>query len=46
MEARASLLVLLGATLLGSLPAWGRALYGYGLDPLTVVTWRPQMPGS
>jgi len=35
-----SALVLVGATLLGSLPAWGRALYGYGLDPLTVVAWR------
>ncbi len=39
-ETRASLLVLVGATLLGSLPAWGRALYRHGLDPLTVVTWR------
>ncbi len=39
-ETRAGILVLAGATLLGSLPAWGRALYGYGLDPLTVVTWR------
>jgi drug/metabolite transporter (DMT)-like permease len=39
-EIRASLLVLVGATLLGSLPAWGRALYRHGLDPLAVVTWR------
>ena len=39
-ETKASLLVLAGATLLGSLPAWGRALYRHGLDPLTVVTWR------
>lgn len=33
-------LVLAGATLLASLPAWGRGIYRYGLDPLTVVTWR------
>jgi drug/metabolite transporter (DMT)-like permease len=36
----ASVLVLVGATLLGSLPAWGRAIYRFEPDPLTVVTWR------
>ena len=37
---RASALVLVGATLLGSLPAWGRAIYRTEPDPLRVVTWR------
>jgi drug/metabolite transporter (DMT)-like permease len=37
---RAGALVLAGATLLGSLPAWGRAIYRVETDPLTVVTWR------
>lgn len=40
MAGKASVLVLIGATLLGSLPAWGRAIYRYEPDPLTVVTWR------
>ncbi|HEY7677368.1 MAG TPA: DMT family transporter [Candidatus Methylomirabilis sp.] len=39
-DTRASVLVLVGATLLGSLPAWGRAIYRFEPDPLTVVTWR------
>ena len=39
-ETRAGMLVLVGATLLGSLPAWGRAIYRFEPDPLTVVTWR------
>ena len=39
-ETKATFLVLLGATLLGSLPAWGRAIYRYEPQPLTVVTWR------
>jgi len=33
-------MVLAGATLLGSLGAWGRAVYRYEPDPMTVVTWR------
>ena len=39
-EARAVVFVLAGATLLGSLGAWGRAVYRYEPDPLIVVTWR------
>jgi drug/metabolite transporter (DMT)-like permease len=39
-EARAVICVLVGATLLGSLGAWGRTIYRYEGDPLTVVTWR------
>ncbi|HSB73107.1 MAG TPA: DMT family transporter [Candidatus Methylomirabilis sp.] len=39
-EARAVITVLVGATLLGSLGAWGRMVYRYEGDPLTVVTWR------
>jgi drug/metabolite transporter, DME family len=39
-DARAVLSVLIGATLLGSLGAWGRAIYRYEGDPMTVVTWR------
>ena len=39
-EARAVVTVLIGATLLGSLGAWGRAIYQYEGDPMTVVTWR------
>ncbi len=36
----AILAVLVGATLLGSLGAWGRAVYRYEGDPMTVVAWR------
>jgi drug/metabolite transporter (DMT)-like permease len=39
-EVRAVISVLIGATLLGSLGAWGRAVYRYEGDPMTVVTWR------
>lgn len=39
-ETRAIVTVLSGATLLGSLGAWGRAIYRYEGDPMTVVTWR------
>ncbi|HSB78928.1 MAG TPA: EamA family transporter [Candidatus Methylomirabilis sp.] len=39
-EGRAVVSVLVGATLLGSLGAWGRTIYHYEGDPLTVVTWR------
>ena len=37
---RAVVTVLAGATLLGSLGAWGRAVYRYEGNPMTVVTWR------
>ena len=40
MAAKPSLLVFAGATLLALLPAWGRIIYRYEQDPLTVVTWR------
>ena len=39
-EVRAVISVLIGATLLGSLGAWARAVYRYEGDPMTVVTWR------
>ncbi len=39
-ETRAVITVLVGASLLGSLGAWGRAIYRYEGDPMTVVTWR------
>ncbi|MBI2162924.1 MAG: EamA family transporter [candidate division NC10 bacterium] len=39
-ETRAIVSVLAGATLLGSMGAWGRAIYRYEGDPMTVVTWR------
>ncbi|HYL80182.1 MAG TPA: DMT family transporter, partial [Candidatus Acidoferrum sp.] len=39
-DARAVVTVLIGATLLGSLGAWGRTIYRYEGDPMTVVTWR------
>jgi drug/metabolite transporter, DME family len=39
-DARATVTVLIGATLLGSLGAWGRTIYKYEGDPMTVVTWR------
>jgi drug/metabolite transporter (DMT)-like permease len=37
---RATLTVLAGATLLGSMGAWGRAVYRFEADPMVVVTWR------
>jgi len=39
-EARAAILVLVGATLLGSMGVWGRTVYQYEPNPMTVVTWR------
>ncbi|HSD49990.1 MAG TPA: EamA family transporter [Candidatus Methylomirabilis sp.] len=39
-ETRAVITVLAGASLLGSLGAWGRAIYRYEDNPLVVVTWR------
>jgi drug/metabolite transporter (DMT)-like permease len=39
-ETRAALIVLVGATLLGSMGAWGRAIYHFEGNPMTVVTWR------
>lgn len=39
-ERRAALTVLAGATLLGSMGAWGRTVYQYEPNPMTVVTWR------
>jgi drug/metabolite transporter (DMT)-like permease len=39
-ETRAVITVLAGATLLGSMGAWGRAIFRYEGDPMTVVTWR------
>ncbi len=39
-EPRAVVLVLVGATLLGSMGAWGRTIYHYEANPMTVVTWR------
>jgi len=39
-ETRAALIVLVGATLLGSMGAWGRTIYRYEGNPMTVVTWR------
>jgi len=37
---RPILAVLVGATLLGSMGAWGRAVYHFEPDPMVVVTWR------
>jgi drug/metabolite transporter (DMT)-like permease len=37
---RAVITVLIGATLLGSMGAWGRAVYRFEPDPMVVVTWR------
>jgi len=37
---RATIAVLIGATLLGSMGAWGRAVYRFEGDPMVVVTWR------
>ncbi len=39
-EARAAVFVLAGATLLGSMGAWGRTIYHYEANPMTVVAWR------
>ena len=39
-ETRAVVTVLAGATLLGSMGAWGRAVYRFEADPMVVVTWR------
>jgi len=39
-EARAVITILVGATLLGSMGVWGRAIYGFEGNPMTVVTWR------
>lgn len=37
---RATITVLAGATLLGSMGAWGRAVYRFESDAMVVVTWR------
>lgn len=37
---RAVILVLIAATLLGSMGAWGRSIFRYEPDPMLVVTWR------
>jgi len=37
---RATIAVLIGATLLGSMGAWGRTVYRFEGDPMLVVTWR------
>ncbi len=39
-ERRAAITVVAGATLLGSMGAWGRTIYQYEPNPMTVVTWR------
>jgi drug/metabolite transporter (DMT)-like permease len=39
-DLRPILMVLAGATLLGSLGAWGRAIFHYEGNPMVVVTWR------
>jgi drug/metabolite transporter (DMT)-like permease len=39
-ETRAVITVLAGATILGSLGAWGRTIYRYEGNPMVVVTWR------
>lgn len=39
-ETRAVATVLVGATLLGSMGAWGRATFRYEGNPMVVVTWR------
>jgi drug/metabolite transporter (DMT)-like permease len=40
IRVRATIAVLIGATLLGSMGAWGRAVYRFEGDPMVVVTWR------
>jgi drug/metabolite transporter (DMT)-like permease len=40
IRVRATISVLIGATLLGSMGAWGRAVYRFEGDPMVVVTWR------
>ena len=39
-ETRAVITVLVGATLLSSMGVWGRAIYSFEDDPMTVVAWR------
>ena len=39
-QIRAVVSVLIGATLLGSMGAWGRVIFRYEPDPMIVVTWR------
>jgi len=39
-ETRAVIAVLAGATLLGSMGAWGRTIYRFEENPMAVVTWR------
>jgi drug/metabolite transporter (DMT)-like permease len=39
-QTRAIITVLIGATLLGSMGAWGRAIFRYEGNPMVVVTWR------
>jgi len=39
-QSRAVITVLAGATLLGSMGAWGRAIFRYEGNPMVVVTWR------
>jgi drug/metabolite transporter (DMT)-like permease len=39
-ETRAVITILVAATLLGSMGAWGRTIYQYEGNPMTVVTWR------
>ena len=40
LRIRATIAVLIGATLLGSMGAWGRVIFRYEPDPMVVVTWR------
>jgi len=40
LRLRAVIMVLIAATLLGSMGAWGRAIFRYEPDPMLVVTWR------
>ena len=37
---RTTITVLIGATLLGSMGAWGHTVYRFEGDPMVVVTWR------
>jgi drug/metabolite transporter (DMT)-like permease len=39
-ETRAIITVLAGATILGSMGVWGRAIFRFESDPMTVVAWR------
>ncbi|MEI8191407.1 MAG: DMT family transporter [candidate division NC10 bacterium] len=40
LRLRAVIMVLIAATLLGSMGAWGRLIFRYEPDPMLVVTWR------